>query len=70
MYLTLKLKFLVIKLEKMGGCVTSKDELEKMTVRNKAALGKLQLELNSEEAIPLSKGGILIKTKIGRIMNH
>lgn len=50
----------------MGGCVTSKDELEKITVRNKMVLSQIQTSLSSKEAVPLPKGGILMKTKIGK----
>ena len=50
----------------MGGCVTSKDDLEKMTSRNKLTSYVL-LNLESENVIPLPKGGLLIKTKIGNV---
>lgn len=49
----------------MGGCVTSKDELEHLTSKKKVNT-YASLNLESDEIIPLPKGGILFKTAIGK----
>lgn len=49
----------------MGGCVTSKDELEHLTSKKNVS-SYASLNLQSDEVIPLPKGGILFKTAIGK----